>query len=183
MKQEIKLVAIPDEIIMEKIYLIRSKKVMLDKDLAKLYNVDTKQLKRAVKRNIIRFPEDFMFTLNTKEFNNLRNQIVTSSWGGTRYLPMAFTEYGVLMLASVLNSERAIQINIQIVRIFNKMRELLQTHKDILHKLEEIEKKYIDHDQKIMLIFEYLRQLEQTKHQELEQGKRKVIKGYRKEKS
>lgn len=181
MTKESKLVAIPDEIIMQKIYLLRGQKVMLDKDLAELYNVDTKQLKRAVRRNITRFPEDFMFELDNKEFNNLRSQFGTSSWGGIRYAPMAFTEHGVLMLASVLQSERAVQINIQIVRIFTKMREMLATHKDILQKLEEIERKYIDHDQKIMLIFEYLKQLEQIKHQELER-KPPVVKGYKKEK-
>lgn len=181
MTKESKLVAIPDEIIMQKIYLLRGQKVMLDKDLAELYNVDTKQLKRAVRRNITRFPEDFMFELDNKEFNNLRSQFGTSSWGGIRYAPMAFTEHGVLMLASVLQSERAVQINIQIVRIFTKMREMLATHKDILQKLEEIERKYIDHDQKIMLIFEYLKQLEQIKHQELER-KPTVVKGYKKEK-
>jgi phage regulator Rha-like protein len=123
-----------------------------------------------------------MFELDYKEFNDLRSQIGTSSWGGTRYKPMAFTEHGVLMLASVLSSERAVQINIQIMRIFTKMREMLATHKDILRKLEEIERKYTDHDQKIMLIFEYLKQLEQVKQTELEQGPRKVIKGYRKDK-
>jgi phage regulator Rha-like protein len=175
MTKESKLVAIPDEIIMGKIYLIRNKKVMLDQDLAELYNVDTKQLKRAVKRNITRFPEDFMFELDYKEFNDLRSQIGTSSWGGTRYKPMAFTEHGVLMLASVLSSERAVQINIQIMRIFTKMREMLATHKDILRKLEEIEKKYTDHDQKIMLIFEYLKQLEKTKQEDLELKPRKKI--------
>jgi hypothetical protein len=174
---------IPDEIIMNKIYLIRGHKVMLDQDLAELYNVDTKQLKRAVKRNITRFPEDFMFELDYKEFNNLRSQFGTSSWGGTRYKPMAFTEHGVLMLASVLSSERAVQINIQIMRIFTKMREMMSTHKDILRKLEEIERKYTDHDQKIMVIFEYLKQLEHVKESQLEQEPRKVVKGYRNDKN
>jgi phage regulator Rha-like protein len=116
-----------------------------------------------------------MFELDYKEFNDLRSQIGTSSWGGTRYKPMAFTEHGVLMLASVLSSERAVQINIQIMRIFTKMREMLATHKDILRKLEEIEKKYTDHDQKIMLIFEYLKQLEKTKQEDLELKPRKKI--------
>lgn len=175
MTKESKLVAIPDEIILGKIYLIRNKKVMLDQDLAELYNVDTKQLKRAVKRNIARFPEDFMFELDNKEFNDLRSQFGTSSWGGTRYKPMAFTEHGVLMLASVLSSERAVQINIQIMRIFTKMREMLATHKDILRKLEEIERKYTDHDQKIILIFEYLKQLEQAKQKDIDQQNRPRI--------
>jgi phage regulator Rha-like protein len=176
-----KLLAIPDEIIMQKIYLIRVKKVMLDKDLAELYNVDTKQLKRAVRRNITRFPEDFMFELDTKEFNDLRSQFGTSSWGGSRYSPMAFTEHGVLMLASVLNSERAVQINIQIVRIFTKMREMLQSHKDVLQRLERIEKGLAEHDNNILVLFEYIKQLEQIKHEELKR-KPPVIKGYKKEK-
>ena len=124
---------------MGKIYLIRGKKVLLDKDLAELYGVETKQLKRAVRRNLTRFPEDFMFELNTNEFNDLRSQFGTSSWGGSRYLPMAFTEHGVLMLASVLNSDRAISVNIQIVRIFTRMREMLASHAEILHRLEKIE--------------------------------------------
>jgi phage regulator Rha-like protein len=171
-------VAIPDEIIMGKIYMIRGIKVMLDKDLAELYNVDTKQLKRAVRRNITRFPEDFMFGLNTNEFEDLRYQFGTSSWGGNRYLPMAFTEHGVLMLASVLNSEHAVQINIQIVRIFTRMRELLSTHKEILQKLENLERKDLEQDDKIMLIFEYINQFEQHKQEELDQEKRPRI-GYK----
>ena len=130
-------IMIPDEMIMNKIYLIRGKKVMLDRDLAELYEIETKQLKRAVRRNISRFPEDFMFELTTGEFKNLRSQFGTSSWGGSRYLSMAFTEYGVIMLASVLNSERAVQMNIRIVRIFTRMREMLASHKGVLQKLEK----------------------------------------------
>lgn len=103
---------IPDEVIMEKIYLIRDQKVMLDKDLAELYEVGTKQLKRAVRRNISRFPADFMLELSDTEFKDLRSQNGTSSWGGIRYAPMAFTEQGVAMLSSILNSERAIAVNI-----------------------------------------------------------------------
>jgi hypothetical protein len=131
---EITEVVIPDELIMSKIFLIRDKKVMLDNDLSELYEVETKQLKRSVRRNIKRFPEDFMFELTVKEFTNLRSQFGTSNWGGVRYVPMAFTEQGVAMLSSVLNSERAIAVNIQIIRLFTKMRELLSTHKDILQK-------------------------------------------------
>jgi len=175
MSKESKSVAIQDEIIMGKIYLIRGKKVLLDKDLAELYGVDTKQLKRAVRRNITRFPEDFMFELNTNEFYNLRSQFGTSSWGGARYLPMAFTEHGVLMLASVLNSDRAINVNIQVVRIFARMREMLASHAEILHRLEKIEEKMDEHDNQILLIFEYLKQLEAVKQQELEQKNRKRI--------
>ena len=137
---------IPDEVIMNKIHMFRETKVMLDRDLADLYEIETKQLKRAVRRNISRFPDDFMFELSPDEFNNLRSQFGTSSWGGARYVPMAFTEHGVIMLASVLNSERAIQVNIQIVRIFTRMREILASHKGLLLKLEKIALKLAEHD-------------------------------------
>jgi len=157
---------IPDEIIVAKIYQIRNQKVMLDKDLAELYNVETKQLKRAVRRNISRFPGDFMFELSKDEFNNLRCHSGTSSWGGIRYLSLAFTESGVLMLSSVLKSERAIQVNIQIIRVFTKIKELLSTNREILTKLEQLERKDIEQDDKIILIFDYLRQLEQVKKEE-----------------
>ena len=171
---------IPDEVIMNKIYLIRGKKVMLDQDLAELYDVETKRLNEQVKRNLSRFPRDFMFQLNKVEFNDLKSQFATSSWGGRRTPPFAFTEHGVLMLASVLNSERAIQVNIQIVRIFTRMREMLASHKDILHRLEKIEHKLAEHDNQILVIFKYLKHLEQIKHKELEKKPWKVIKGYRK---
>jgi len=169
---------VPDEVIMNKIYLIRGKKVMLDRDLGDLYEVETKQLKRAVRRNIHRFPKDFMFELTDQEYNNLRRQIGTSSWGGTRYVPMAFTEHGVIMMSSVLNSDRAIQANIQIVRIFVKMREMLSSYKDLLHKLEQIEHKLTGHDNQILTIFEYLKHLEQNKRKQLDQKNRKRI-GYK----
>ena len=121
--------------ILNRICLIRGQKVMLDKDLAEMYGVETKQLKRQVKRNMERFPKDFMFTLTSKEVANLRSQIGTSSWGGTRYIPMVFTEQGVAMLSSVLSSSTAIQVNINIIRVFTKLREYALTHKDILMKL------------------------------------------------
>ena len=175
------IVTIPDEVIMDKIYLIRGQKVMLDRDLAELYGVETKQLKRAVRRNISRFPEDFMFELSDAEFIDLRSQFGTSSWGGIRYAPMTFTEQGVAMLSSVLNSERAISVNIQIIRIFTRMRELLSTHKEILQKLELLEKKDIEQDEKIMLIFEYIKQLEKDKQQALGQKNPTSI-GYRQSK-
>jgi hypothetical protein len=152
-------IIIPDEVITGKIYLIRGIKVMLDFDLAELYEVETKTLKRAVKRNLNRFPGDFMFQLTDKEFINLRYQIGTSSWGGRRYTPYAFTEQGVAMLSSVLNSDRAIMVNIQIIRIFTRMRQMLLTHKDILLKLEKLERDVASHDEKIKLIFEYLKKL------------------------
>jgi len=154
---------------------------MLDQDLAELYETETRVLKQAVKRNIDIFPEHFMFQLTNQEFTILRSQTVTSSWGGQRYLPYAFTEHGVLQLASVLKSIRARRMSVRIIEVFVKMREMLATHKEILHKLEQIEKKDIEQDQKIMLIFEYLKQLEQAKHEELER-KPPVVKGYKKEK-
>jgi len=182
MSEHQKLSVIPDEVIASKIYLIRGQKVMIDKDLAELYETETKVLKQAVKRNVDIFPEHFMFQLTNQEFTILRSQTVTSSWGGQRYLPYVFTEHGVLQLASVLKSTRARKVSVRIIEVFVKMREMLATHVDILHKLEQIEKKDIEQDQKIMLIFEYLKQLEQVKQTELEQGSRKVIKGYRKDK-
>jgi phage regulator Rha-like protein len=150
---------VPEDVIMSKIYFIRDHKVMLDEDLAELYDVETKQLKRQVRRNMDRFPEDFMFELTREEFEDLRSQIGTSSWGGARYMPMAFTEQGVAMLSSVLNSARAIKVNIQIIRIFTRMRELLMTNKDILLKLEQLERKVDGHDEKIQVIFAYLKKL------------------------
>ena len=140
---------IPQQIIESKILILRGKKIMLDRDLAALYSVETKMLKRAVKRNIERFPDDFMFQLIKEEFDNLRCQNGTSSWGGQRYLPYAFTENGVAMLSSILNSKRAIQVNIQIMRTFTKIREMLATHKELRQKIGEIEKKY-DHQFKIV---------------------------------
>ena len=170
---------IPEEVIMSKIYLIRGLKVMLDLDLAELYGVETKQLKRAVRRNISRFPADFMFELTQEELANWRSQFGTSNREkmGLRYLPFAFTEHGVLMLASVLNSERAVHVNIRIVRIFARMRKLLETHAELLRKLEQLQQKDIEQDRQILLIFEYLKQLEQSRQQQDEQFNRKRI-GY-----
>ena len=171
-------ITIPEEVILTKIFLVRGQKVMLDNDLAELYQLETKQLKRQVRRNLERFPEDFMFELTKDEYNSLRSQFGTSSWGGTRYLPMVFTEQGFAMLSSVLNSKTAIQVNINIIRVFTKIRMLLETHQEILKKLDELEKKGIEQDDKIMLIFEYIKQFEETKQQELEQKNRKII-GYK----
>lgn len=172
-------VILPEEVLMSKIYVLRGKKIMLDHDLAELYNVATKVLKQQVKRNIERFPSDFMFELNHEEFKILRSQFVTSSWGGSRYLPMAFTEQGVAMLSSVLKSRQAILVNIQIIRVFTKMRELLETHKEILQKLDQLQKNDMEQDKKIHLIFDYLKQLEKTRQQETEQQNRRKI-GYNK---
>ena len=143
----------------KKILLIRGKKVMLDRDLALLYEVPTKRLNEQVKRNIKRFPPDFMLQLTKKEFENLKSHFATSSWGGTRKLPMVFTEQGVAMLSTVLNSERAIMVNIQIMRTFTKLRELLATHKDLQRKIETLEGKYKQHDKQFKVVFEAIRQL------------------------
>jgi hypothetical protein len=198
------------EVIATRIYMIRGQRVMLDKDLAKLYGVSVKRLNEQVKRNIKRFPQDFMFLLTRQEVSNLKSQIATSSsqlsvakddrdlrskivtlntetsmeqevtnmksqfvtsseelsmvhkvtdWGGVRKLPFVFTEQGVAMLSSVLNSERAIQVNIMIMRAFVKLKELLLTHKDLAEKIAALEKKYATHDDKIQLIFEAIKKL------------------------
>jgi hypothetical protein len=147
---------IPAEQIENKILMLRGKRVMMDKDLAVLYGVDTKALNRAVKRNIDRFPEDFMFHLTKDEFDHLRFHFGASSWGGQRYLPYAFTENGVAMLSSVLNSKRAIQVNIQIMRTFTRIREMLSTHKDLQRKIDDLEKKY---DQQFRIVFDAIREL------------------------
>jgi len=149
----------PDEVVMNKIYLIRDQKVMIDKDLAELYGVATGNLNKAVSRNIKRFPQDFMFQLSKAELDNLMFQFGTSSWGGTRKLPRAFTEQGVAMLSGVLNSDRAIAVNIQIIRIFTKMRSMLLTHKDLLIKMNELESKVGNQNKSIKQIFDLLKQL------------------------
>ncbi len=159
MTKNTKIPIISDELVMNNIYLIRGQKVMLDFDLSILYKVETKRLNEQVNRNKERFPEDFMFRLTKDEYENLRSQIATSRWGGTRYIPMAFTEQGVAMLSSVLNSPTAIAVNIQIIRVFTRMRALLMTHKDILLQLEKIEKKMGKHDEQIALVFSYLKKL------------------------
>ncbi len=147
------------EIIASKIFELRGRKVMLDKDLAILYGVPVKILNQAVKRNLKRFPDDFMYHLTIQDIANLKSQIVTSSWGGVRKPPYVFTQEGVAMLSGVLNSERAIKVNIQIMRAFVKLKELLLTNKDLAIKLEALEKKYANHDEKIQKIFEAIRQL------------------------
>jgi len=155
---------IPQELIERKIYLIRGQKVMMDKDLANLYGVETKNLNLQVKRNIRRFPEDFMFKLTKEE--NLRLQFATSSYGGRRYLPYVFTEQGVAMLSSVLNSERAIEVNIAIMRAFVRLRDILLKHKDLAAKIEALElkhknydMKFSEHDKHIVSIFEAIKWL------------------------
>ena len=145
-----------EETIANKIYFIRNQKVMLDRDLAILYGIETKVLNQAVKRNMSRFPEDFMFQLTEIEFQNLKSQIVTSSWGGSRKLPSAFTEHGVLMLSSVLKSDKAIQVNIQIMRIFTKVRQMLLDTTELKIDILQIQKKLENHDKNIELVFSYL---------------------------
>lgn len=148
------------EQIEQKIYFVRGIKVMLDYDLAPLYGIEVKYLKRAVKRNLSRFPSDFMMELTKKEYDSLRCQIGTLKKGQhTKYLPYAFTEQGIAMLSSVLNSERAIQVNIAIMRAFVKLREILLTHKELGRKLEDLERKYDRHDKQIKAIFEAIRRL------------------------
>lgn len=175
MSDLIKFTSIPDEVIMNKIYLIRGYKVMLDSDLSELYGTETRRLNEQVKRNVNRFPEDFMFQLTKAEFDNLKSQIATSSWGGRRKLPFAFTEHGVLMLSSVLNSERAIKVNIQVMRVYIRIREMIMLNKDILQRLQGIEEKLSENDTQIMMIFEYLNQFEKAKQQESEQKNRPQI--------
>lgn len=171
MKNSKKSLSITDEVISQKIYIIRGKKVMLDKDLAELYDVETKILNKAVKRNIERFPADFMLHITQSEAENLRFQIGTSKIkaGGTRYLPYAFTEQGIAMLSSVLHSERAIQINIQIMRMFTKLRELLEQHKDLRVKIEELERKY---DKQFQSVFFAIKRL--LSNTEKEKSKRRI---------
>ncbi len=148
------------EIIEKKIYLIRNQKVMLSVDLAELYGVETRALNQAVKRNIERFPEDFMFQLNDNEFQDLKSQIVTSSWGGLRRAtPYAFTEQGIAMLSSILKSGRAIKVNIEIMRTFVKIRKIISQHKDLADKLAQLEIKTEKHDEDIKAIIDAIRQL------------------------
>ena len=144
------------EVIATKIFEVRGKKVMFDKDLAGLYGVGVKVLNQAVKRNIKRFPEDFMFQLTKKEVESLRSQIVTSKRGGRRYLPYAFTQEGVAMLSSVLNSDRAVRVNIQIMRAFVQFRRMLLSNSDLRRKIDEMEKKY---DEQFAIVLEAIRQL------------------------
>ncbi|MFA5145937.1 MAG: ORF6N domain-containing protein [Candidatus Omnitrophota bacterium] len=150
---------VTQEVIERKIYLIRGHKVMLDSDLAELYAVETRNLNKAVSRNLDRFPDDFMFSLSKEELNNLMFQFGTSRWGGTRKPPRVFTEQGIAMLSSVLRSKRAIQVNIAIMRVFVKLKEMLLAHKELARKLAELENKIEKHDAEIQAIFEAIRQL------------------------
>ena len=161
------IIAIPGERIINKIFLIRGKKVMMNRDLAELYGVETRSLNQAVRRNNDRFPDDFMFQLNKEETNIWKSQIVmsTADKKGLRKNPLVFTEQGVAMLSSVLNSKKAIMVNIQIIRTFTQLRELLSTNKDLKEKIENMEKKY---DKQLREIFEVIKYLlvEETKSKE-----------------
>jgi hypothetical protein len=147
---------VPVELISSKIFFIRGVKVLLDKDLAELYDVETRVLNQAVKRHIKRFPEDFMFQLTRAEFNNLKSQFVTSSWGGVRKLPSAFTEQGVAMLSGILNSDRAIDVNIQIMRTFTKLRQMISANEELRREIDGLRQLT---DERFQIVFETLDQL------------------------
>ena len=152
---------INEGMVISKIYIVRGHKVMMDRDLAELYDVETKYLKRQVRRNDKRFPEDFMFEMTKEELSEWRSQFGTSNTDkmGLRYTPMVFTEQGVAMLSGVLNSDRSIEVNIQIMRIFTRMRELLLNHQELLLKIERMEQEMYTQGDDIQLIFDYLKQL------------------------
>ena len=161
------------QVIENLIYEIRGQKVMIDTDLAKMYGIETKKLKQAIKRNLNRFPKDFMFELDNQEFVSLRSQIVTSNKrGGIRYSPFAFTEQGVAMLSSILNSERAIAINIAIMRAFVFVRQYALTHRDLTEKLKQLEDKY---DQKFLNFEQAINYLLEKDKKEIAQKDRKMI--------
>lgn len=150
---------IPNEVISDKIYFIRNQKVMLDKDLAGLFDVETKRINEQVRRNSLKFPEHFMFQLNENEYEILKSQFATSSWGGTRKLPYVFTEHGILQLSNVLKSERATQMSIKIIEVYIEMREYLIQNLSLRNEIEEIRKKLNNHDKNIELVFNYLDEL------------------------
>ena len=159
-KSNLPIVKVSEENIFEKIYVIRGTKVMLDKDLAEMYGVEVRVLNQAVKRNITRFPDDFMFQISKEENDSLRSQFVILEKGKySKYLPYAFTEQGVAMLSSVLNSETAIQVNIQIIRLFTKMKQLILDNKDLWIKIEKIEQHLVKNDEEIKTVFAYLKKL------------------------
>jgi len=151
--------ALVPEKLQQRILLIRGHKVMLDADLAVLYGVSTRALNQAVKRNLQRFPADFMIRLTRAEGKNLRSHFVTSSWGGRRYPPYAFTEHGTVMLASILNSPRAVEVSVYVVRAFVQLREFLATHRALAAKLAALERKLTRHDTEIRSLFEAIKQL------------------------
>ncbi len=161
-KKESSLV-VPDEVVMNKIYVIRNQKVMRDKDLAELYQVETRILNQQVQRNLKRFPDDFMFQLTESEFKSLISQFVISNRGGTRKLPFVFTEQGVAMLSGILNSDRAIAVNIQIMRIFTRVRQMLTDNTELRLDIEKIKKKLDNQDKNMEIVFRYLDELLEKK--------------------
>lgn len=166
-----KEVIIPNEVISSKIYFIRNQKVMLDRDLAMLYEVETRKLNQQIKRNSARFPENFMFQLTEIEYENLKSQNATSSWGGSRKLPYVFTEHGILQLANVLKSERATQMSIKIIEVFVSLRDYLLSNLNLKIELEAIKKKLGNHDKNIELVFSYLDELIEKKETKMERNK------------
>lgn len=176
MKKTETAVAIPDEIIMRKIYYIRNQKVMLDSDLSELYGTETKILKQAVKRNIERFPERYMFELTKEENNIIRSQNATLKHGEhSKYLPFAFTEHGVMMLSNVLRSERAIEVSMRIIDVFILLRETLANHSELRLEIEQIKKKLHNYGKNIELVFQYLDELLEKK----ENPKQRIQIGYK----
>jgi len=175
-------ILVSDELLISKIYFIRGENVMIDSDLAGLYGVETRRINEQVKRNPERFPEDFMFQLSNEELTNLMSHSATSSWGGRRKLPYAFTEHGVLMLSSVLNSQVAIMVNIRVIRIYNRLRKVLNSDKDLLMKLQQFEITLLDHNDRIQLILDYLSRFEEVNREDEKFKNRRQV-GYRSNKS
>ena len=168
-----------EEVIISRIYTLRHQKVMFDFDLAEMYGIETKRLKHAVRRNIERFPEDFMFELTMEEFQNLRTQFASSSWGGSRYPPFAFTEHGAVMLASILNSETAVKASIFVVRTFIKLRQLISGYHELTERMDGLEEKYDSQFQQVIHALEGLaekkkepRKLIGFKEDKIEYGKK-----------
>ena len=172
---------ISEEVVLTKIFLIRGQKVMIDRDLAELYGVETRILNQAVRRNLRRFPEDFMFQQTMKEFENWKSQIVISNSErmSIRKAPLVFTEQGIAMLSSVLNSDQAISVNIQIIRIFTTMRTMLSSQKELILAMERIKNKQVDHEEKISLILRYIRKIQESKQTEIDFSERPRI-GFKK---
>lgn len=162
-KKELQMLVIEQKIL-NKIHVIRGEKVMVDRDLAEMYGVETRIFNQTVKRNMERFPKDFMFALSKKEWENLKSQSVISSWGGSRYSPKVFTEQGVAMLSSILNSKTAIEVNIRVIRVFTKLRQYALTHKEILLQLSRLEKEVKGNSKDIENIFVVLKELIEKQH-------------------
>ena len=173
MSKQSTAVAIPDEVVMNKIYGIRDQKAMLDRDLAELYGVETKVFKQAVRRNITRFPKDFIFEMSKEELENWRSQFVTSKEDrqGLRYMPFCFTEQGVTMLSCILNSQRAIHVNIQIIRIFTRIRQMLTDNTELRLEIEKIRNKLDNQDKNMDVVFQYLDELLDKKEKPIPQRK------------